>query len=709
MTVPAPVDRVLGSGAAALLDGDGVAARLAATAGQDVTCTPKYARWKPETSLLVQYDATVEGRRALLHAWLFADGRADRTWSSPPFARLRERAARRHPELQFTAAFLRDSGVLVEASPLDSRLPALVRAASAKKLARLLGDRGLRDARPETLRHKPGRKAVLRAGRLYVKVHARGAPAARAELASAVAQAGIPTAPPRAVLSDLGAVVYAEAPGVRLADFRDTPEHAGWFEPAAEALVAFHRRAPIDRAGVSEDARLLSAGRAVDALAPQLRGVGGRLAAAVAKRLRTTSAVVLAHGDFYDDQLLVGGEHVVILDLDEARPGHPLLDVGNFLAHLSAASRESLRHGFLDACERAGFDLDGVLVFEAAALLALAVGPFRRLEPDWPDRVERIVELAAERLGEDPRPADRGLPQIRSLVDAAPAGAVLGRALGRRVRVSSVEVVRRKEGRRCTLRYRLEGGETVYAKTYAGPRAARVHESLRLIAAGTKLRTPHPLGWDREANLVVTGCVRGQPVRERVLRGDRALGVEIADGLLSLHCARIELAQRHSLADEVEPLGASAERLAAQASALTPVALRCAALAAAGRCLDWDWRWRPVHRDFYEDQLLDGAGGLGILDFDDAAMSEPAVDVANLVAHLELLGVRTGRSGPVEVSDAFVNHYRARDPALDEQLVTFLRGTTLLRLAGIHVDRAGTEVTGRLLGRSETALRRVLR
>jgi hypothetical protein len=672
VTIPFPHDRVLGARAAALLDGEAMAARLGAE-----TCTPQYARYKPETSLLVQY--AVDG--ALAHVWLFADGRATRTWRSASFARLLERARRRHPELPFRARFLDDLGALAEMSPVDSRLPALVRAASPKKLARLLGDDTLRHARTELMRHKPGRKALLRVDsgetRLYVKVHA----------------ARVPPIGSLAYVRELNALVYAEAPGERLADLRGTASYAHWITAVPEALAAFHRPA----AGDGRDrARLAAAARALDVLVP---GAGAaRLAAEIESRLDELPArAVLLHGDLYDDQLLVGPEGVVLLDLDEARPGHPLVDVGNFLAHLSANASESLRPAFLDACARAGFDLRGVAAFEAAGLLTLAVGPFRRLEPRWPERVAELVQLAASRLAEDRR--------LEALTKRVTAGAVLSRALARPVAVSRVDVVRTKHGRRSTLRYRLRDGETVFAKTYASARAERVHTSLRAIAAGTSLRVPAPLGWDRETHLVVTRGLPGRPVRDRVLAGDRALGVEIADFLHSFHSSDVPLERRHALADEVLPLHARAERLAAHAPELADATLRSLALVLAGAELPWTWRWRPVHRDFYEDQLVEGPGGLGVLDLDDAALSEPAVDVANLVAHLQLIGIRSHAPGPQAVSRAFHSRYGALDSELDPRLVSLLVGATLLRLAEIHVMRAGADVARELLLRGDRALR----
>lgn len=101
------------------------------------------------------------------------------------------------------------------------------------------------------------------------------------------------------------------------------------------------------------------------------------------------------------------------------------------------------------------------------------------------------------------------------------------------------------------------------------------------------------------------------------------------------------------------------------------------------------WRFQPVHRDFYHDQVLIHGDRLAVLDLDDAAMSEPAVDVANFVAHLMLLSVQHDRGceGLQPAIDAFLARSHALDPGLDRELVTFLTATSLVRLAGIHVNR----------------------
>lgn len=42
---------------------------------------------------------------------------------------------------------------------------------------------------------------------------------------------------------------------------------------------------------------------------------------------------VPCHGDFYQDQLIVGEHRTTLLDLDTLSVGHPCMDLGNFLAH----------------------------------------------------------------------------------------------------------------------------------------------------------------------------------------------------------------------------------------------------------------------------------------------------------------------------------------------------------------------------------------
>ncbi|MGP1375247.1 MAG: phosphotransferase [Almyronema sp.] len=50
------------------------------------------------------------------------------------------------------------------------------------------------------------------------------------------------------------------------------------------------------------------------------------------------------HRDFYSDQILVDGDRLWLVDLDLACQGHPSLDIGNFIAHLSEQSLRQFGH-----------------------------------------------------------------------------------------------------------------------------------------------------------------------------------------------------------------------------------------------------------------------------------------------------------------------------------------------------------------------------
>jgi aminoglycoside phosphotransferase (APT) family kinase protein len=109
------------------------------------------------------------------------------------------------------------------------------------------------------------------------------------------------------------------------------------------------------------------------------------------------------HGDFYAKQVLLADDSVAILDLDEAVRGDPAADLGNFVAHLERdALRGTLPSSRVELLQNAL--LEGYRVathrpipartelYAAAGLLRLAPDPFRHREPDWPGRIEAILE-----------------------------------------------------------------------------------------------------------------------------------------------------------------------------------------------------------------------------------------------------------------------------------------------------------------------------
>jgi aminoglycoside phosphotransferase (APT) family kinase protein len=700
-------------------------------------CHPRYIRYKPGTNCLVQYELALRGGpsgsiRTLAHARLFADRQAEVLWASRSFHRLIEHAHGLPGPPATRAALLPELGALLEIYPVDRKLPGLLGAASLSEDAK---GRALEGS--ELVRYKPGRKAVLRYGlrggqnqAVYGRVHADGRGAALLEAGRGFLAAGIPTPAPLAFVPELGLLFVEEAAGERLADLAED-EFEQWLPAVAEALAALHA-AQVEHlpllAKRNKEAAVLAAARTLATVCPEAGPLALRLGATLAARLsESPGGNMPVHGDFYDDQVLVSDAGVVLLDFDAAGRGNPLLDVGNFLAHLAARRGERSRRLFLDAYTAARGELtEDVALFEAAALLRIGITPFRWLLPDWPREVERRVELASARLADDRQsrrfsfaPADPRLPQLELLCEPAQVARELARLLeDGPVEVVQATVVRHKPGRRCLLRYEVRVGadgeerrETLYGKVFASGRGAQVYERLRVVAAaaacGPDVAIPEPVGYVAPLKLLVQRAVPGEPAHQSLLDGDESLAAGIADALHALHESGVALDRRHDLDDELAPLAGRVERLAALDRRLASAARRCLELARLRAELPWSWRARPVHRDFYHDQVLVRADGLSILDWDDAAMAEPAVDVANFLAHLRLLALQT--TGTPEaldgVSAAFADRYRQLDADLDPDLVRLLAGTTLLRLAGIHLPRPrGRLLARRLLEQSEHLL-----
>jgi phosphotransferase family enzyme len=105
-----------------------------------------------------------------------------------------------------------------------------------------------------------------------------------------------------------------------------------------------------------------------------------------------------------------------------------------------------------------------------------------------------------------------------------------------------------------------------------------------------------------------------------------------------------------------------------------------------------------AHRDLHDKQLVvDDDGAVGVLDLDLAATGEPALDLANLLVHLELRSLQglCPAARARACADAVVDGY---DPGLDTwRRVPAYALTTRLRLAAVYAFRPGSAGIGRAL------------
>lgn len=105
-----------------------------------------------------------------------------------------------------------------------------------------------------------------------------------------------------------------------------------------------------------------------------------------------------------------------------------------------------------------------------------------------------------------------------------------------------------------------------------------------------------------------------------------------------------------------------------------------------------------IHRDFHDKQVfITDDGHAGLLDFDTLSTGEPALDVGNFLAHLELRCAQ-GRLTPQSAEQASVAFITAYAPCGDVYRRSLIyRSMTLLRLCCVYAFRTGGSVVARAL------------
>ncbi len=397
------------AGLATVLDPDALAARWAALVPGLDAARPTYVRYKPGTSCLVGVRARIDGREVDGYAAAYGGGATAKLGKT---AALAERGP---------AAVLADVGVGLHLFPVDRRLRALPRLADDRRRRRLLRAvvpdlRHLGDAAVTPLRYKPERRWVARldgdGSTALLKVFASPADHARA-----VAGGRLRTTEgvrfPR-LLGQTGSLVVLVWVGGRPLEAALVAADEALLAATGRALAALHAQSG---AGIAERTPLVraralaAAAAAVGVLVPHLAADVTAMARALVGRLAEPAPRTPVHGDFSADQILVDAGAVCVVDLDEVARCDPAVDLGTFAAALDgqvvAGTLEVGRARQLRAAVRRAYEagappgalggLDRRLATaHAEALLRIAVEPFRRREPGWPARVERLVRCAAE-------------------------------------------------------------------------------------------------------------------------------------------------------------------------------------------------------------------------------------------------------------------------------------------------------------------------
>ena len=417
-------------GLATLLDREAFAAAFASAVAPVAVRRPRvrYLRYKPHTSCLVLYQVELDGKDVTVY------GRAHRATAHEKLASASDPTAAA-PPVGASTLVLQELSVAVHLFPDDRRLRGLRHLTDSETRWRLLskvlpGNPELWTADLRALRYKPERRfvGVLEGEggrRAVVKVHAGQEFRRALEVARALGQDELAAAPGGVRLPGMlgrsrrrGLIASEWLEGRSLEDtLRDPDGEPGGGAVAGAALAALHAQSPRGLRPYLDGDVAQRLREEVDAIAhiePDLAGPAGEVAAHAAEEIAgAPPSECPLHGDFSADQVLLRGNEAAIVDLDEAAYGHPAADLGSFIARLEAEALggrmslkrsreviEDLLGGYRGAAHHGEAAWERVRPHAAAALLRLALEPFRYRHPQWPRLLRETIERA-QGLGAD--------------------------------------------------------------------------------------------------------------------------------------------------------------------------------------------------------------------------------------------------------------------------------------------------------------------
>ncbi len=402
------------AGLATLLDPDAFADALRVEWGNETVESAElvYLRYKPATNCVAAYRVRAGGSTLPVYAKAHATDAGSKLWK----ARALDlgdpvRAPRR--------AFLEARGIAIFAFPEDAKLRALARLGDPLRRRRLFdrvfrGRPGAGDGSLHTLAYKPERRYVGRfraadGANALVKFYApAGFPRAEASCRAFESRDVLRLAERCGDSKRHHILAFEWLPGRTLRESLADHEEVGAPERVGVALAELHaqKRGKLrPQRTKAKIAKLRELGATVGFLCPSLANHVTSLSERIASRLAVSNRRHCAiHGDLYDKQILLDGDRVAIVDVDQAAFGDARSDLGLFIAHLERdglaggpsrsridAVTEALLSGYQEA---AGTRVEGLEAYIAEGLLGLAHHPFRSHQPRWPEHTERILARA---------------------------------------------------------------------------------------------------------------------------------------------------------------------------------------------------------------------------------------------------------------------------------------------------------------------------
>lgn len=326
------------------------------------------------------------------------------------------------PPEYFVAKMNGRSPVELARYPVDSRMPGLVKAAEPNGVLEIVNKHVLtmpaRRARVQLIRYRPEYRAVLRHRLGRVRLYARVMRPSDVHGFLHTHEVATKTAfvvPGLAGCWLDGGVVWLTE--VRGRDLRRRIRKGRMPDPMMllDGLESLWN-VPQKDSGIRPFSLGRAYSRALNSFQHNLRNDRDLLhrlnaiADALDPFLRSWRPSGMAHNDFYDDQLLLmQNGRIALVDLEDIGPGDPMLDVGNFLAHLRWSSRSS-NQDRADNCkafhevfrraalERFGWDARSLALREAVCLFRICTNIIRHPKHDWKSRLDAGLALVSDCL-----------------------------------------------------------------------------------------------------------------------------------------------------------------------------------------------------------------------------------------------------------------------------------------------------------------------
>jgi hypothetical protein len=252
--------------------------------------------------------------------------------------------------------------------------------------------------------------------------------------------------------------------------------------------------------------------------------------------------------------------------------------------------------------------------------------------------------------------ADASMPQIALALDRRRSGPLMKRGLrailtdDQVLRISGIEVLRHKPGKRCVIRYDVftePPGDPNQSFTILGKIRANRSPVTAFNLQSTFWNTgfdaqsadyisvPDPVGIIEEMQMWFQRKAPGATATTLITpESSTDLPRRIAEAAAKIHRANIPIDKHHTIADEVRILK---ECFASVATRRPDLSNRIAILQIQAEQAASRLGPRPtagIHRDFYADQILFDAQRLFVLDFDLYCQGDPALDIGNFIGHL---------------------------------------------------------------------------